>query len=82
MTTPEIRRKFLEILDYVLGCKQNTVHDNSDLIRDLRADSLELLELVLECELEFAVDLPNAASDLKTVKDWLHFLEQQLTKND
>lgn len=79
MTTPEIRQKFLEILDSVIGCEQDTVQDESDLIRDLGADSLDVVEITLECELEFAIDIPDEdAEKLKTVKQWVDYLEAQI----
>ena len=77
MTTPEIRQKFLEILDSILAVEPDKVQDESDLIRDLHADSLDIVEIVIECELEFAVDIPDEdAAKLSTVKHWVDYLEK------
>ena len=79
MTTPEIRQKFLEILVDILAVTHSEVTDESDLIRDLHADSLDIVEIVIECEIEFAVDIPDEdAEKLSTVKDWVDYLEAQI----
>ena len=79
MTTPEIRQKFLEILDSILAVDPDKVKDESDLIRDLHADSLDIVEIVIECEIAFAVDIPDEdAAKLSTVKHWVDYLEAQI----
>lgn len=77
MTPPEIREKFIAILDSILAIKPDKVNLESDIIRDLHADSLDIVEIVIECELEFAVDIPDEdAEKLKTVKEWVEYLEK------
>lgn len=77
MTTPEIRQKFLEILVDILAVNPSAVNDESDLIRDLHADSLDIVEIVIESEVEFAVNIPDEDADkLVTVKDWVNYMEK------
>jgi acyl carrier protein len=79
MTTPEIRQKFIEILDSILAVDPAAVQDESDLIRDLHADSLDVVHVSLECEVEFGIDIPDEdAEKLKTVKEWVDYLEAQM----
>lgn len=74
--TPEIRQKFTAILVEILAVETSEVKDESDLARDLHADSLDVVEIALECEVEFAVDIPDEdAERLKTVKQWVDYLE-------
>lgn len=77
MTTPEIRQKFLEILVDILAVTHSEVTDESDLIRDLHADSLDIVEITLECEVEFEIDISDEdAAKLSTVKNWVDYLEK------
>lgn len=79
MTTPEIRQKFLEIIDSILAVEPDKVKDESDLIRDLHADSLDIVEITLECEVEFEIDISDDdAAKLSTVKDWVDYMEAQI----
>lgn len=79
MNTPEIRQKFLEILVEILAVDPDKARDESDLIRDLHADSLDVVHVSLECEVEFGIDIPDEdAEKLKTVKQWVDYLEGQI----
>ncbi len=81
MKPPEIREKFIAILDSILAIEPDKVKLESDIIRDLHADSLDVVEIVIECELEFAVDIPDEdAEKLKTVKEWPSFLWRLASK--
>lgn len=78
MKPPEIRQKFIEILTQWLAVEPDKVKDESDLYQDLHADSLDMVEIVMDCEVEFAVDIPDEdAETLKTVKQWVDYLEAQ-----
>ena len=61
-----------------LGLKE-TPRNDQRFIEDLRADSLDLVELVMAFEEEFRVEIPDATAEkLKTVGDAIRFLEGSL----
>lgn len=45
------------------------------LIEDLGIDSLDLVELQLEYENDFKVELPDSTEEIKTVKDLINLLQ-------
>ena len=63
--------KVREIIARQLGIEPETISMESRLIDDLKADSLDIVELVMDLEQEF--DLPK----VQTVADIVHFLEQR-----
>ena len=59
-----------------LGVEDSKVIDGASFIDDLGADSLDTVELVMEFEEEFEVEIPDdAAEKIQTVKDAVDFLE-------
>lgn len=43
-----------------LGCNESDVVDTAHLVADLGADSLDLVEIVMELEEEFGIDIPDS----------------------
>ncbi|MCD5417221.1 acyl carrier protein [Candidatus Bipolaricaulota bacterium] len=59
------------------------VTDNALFTDDLGADSLDTIELVMEFEDEFGLEIPDEdAEKLITVLDAITYLEQQLAENE
>jgi acyl carrier protein len=54
----------------------NITEDTS--IEDLGIDSLDLVELQLEYENDFQVELPDSTDEIRTVKDLLSLLERNV----
>ncbi len=54
-----------------LGQDQSKVQPHSRLVDDLGADSLDLVEMTIECEKRFAVDISDAAMEEVTTVDKL-----------
>lgn len=48
------------------------------LIEDLGVDSLDLVELQLEYESDFQVELPDSTDEIRTVRDLLNLLEKNV----
>ncbi|KJS36082.1 MAG: acyl carrier protein [Rhodospirillaceae bacterium BRH_c57] len=54
----------------VLGVDESKVTDGASITDDLGADSLDTVEMVMEFEAEFGVEIPdNDAEKIVTVKD-------------
>jgi acyl carrier protein len=61
-----------------LGLDANAVKPESDLIKDLGADSLSLIELIFLIEDEFELDVyDEVASKIVTVQDVLNYIERR-----
>ena len=56
--------------------------DEASFIEDLGADSLDIVELVMEFEKEFNIDIPDEdAEKLRTVGDAIGYLNQKMGSN-
>ena len=59
-----------------LGVDESEVTIDSTFIDDLRADSLDIVELVMAFEEEFNVEIPDdVAEKIKTVKDTVEYID-------
>ena len=51
-------------------------------LRDLGADSLDEIEIIIFCEEEFGINIPDEdAAKLKTVLDCVNYLHAELNRN-
>ena len=70
--------KVREIIARQLGIEPETISMESRLIDDLKADSFDIVELVMDLEQEFDVEIPDEdLPKVQTVADIVHFLEQR-----
>jgi acyl carrier protein len=68
--------KVKEIIANQLGKDVAEVTDGASLVDDLGADSLSIVEIMMELENELGVKIPDDASDkIKTVADVVSFIE-------
>ena len=51
--------KVKEIIEKELGVEREKLTDDANFIEDLGADSLDIVELVMEFEKEFNIDIPE-----------------------
>ena len=65
-----------------LGIDSSKVKPEADFGRELGADSLDVVELVMAIEDEFEIDIEDqSASQIATVQDALDYIEGRWTKN-
>jgi acyl carrier protein len=65
------------IIGKQLGLDPSKVKPEADFGKELGADSLDIVELVMSIENEFEVDIEDSiASQIATVQDVLNYLEQ------
>lgn len=70
--------KVKEIIAEELGIEEDEIKLESDLSEDLGADSLDAIELIMEIESRFDVEIAdNEATKIKKVSDIVSFLEGQ-----
>lgn len=71
-----LKEKLIEMVAQNLGIDQMDVQMESNFLNDLGADSLDTVELVLELEDEFGIDIPDdQAEKLLTVGDVYSYLD-------
>lgn len=69
----EVARKVKEIVRETLGKEEVT--DNASFIEDLGADSLDIVEMVMAIEKEFAIEIPDEdAEKIATVQDAIDYI--------
>ena len=74
----DISERVIEIVMEHLGVEKDKITENSSIIDDLGADSLDTVELVMAFEEEFSIEIPDdAAETITTVKDAIGFIESQ-----
>lgn len=73
----EIAEKVKAIIVDKLGVEESEVTENASFTNDLGADSLDTVELIMEFEKEFGIQIPDTqAEKITTVKDAIDFIEQ------
>lgn len=69
----EVRRILVELI----GIEPERVTDNAMLVGDLGADSLDVIEIAMECEEVFDIEIPDEdAVKFVTVGDVVAYLRQ------
>lgn len=65
-----------EILSNQLGVDSDTIEQDTDIIKDLGADSLDIVEMLMVIEQEYDVVIPDEViTSLKTVGDVAAYIE-------
>ena len=71
--------KVRDIIEKELGVEREKLTDGANFIEDLGADSLDIVELVMEFEKEFNIDIPDEeAEKLRTVGDAVGYLNTKV----
>lgn len=69
--------KIKSMLAEQLNIDINSIKDDSRFIEDLGADSLDMVEMLMNLEDEFRVSIPDEeAGNIKTVKNLVDFVEK------
>ena len=72
----ETREKVIDIIVNKLGVERESVVDSASFTNDLGADSLDTVELIMEFEREFEINIPdNQAESISTVGEAISFVE-------
>ncbi len=71
--------KIKDIIEKELGVEREKLVPEASFIEDLGADSLDIVELVMEFEKEFNIDIPDEdAEKLRTVGDAVGYLNSKV----
>jgi len=73
----DVATKIKAIIVDKLGVDEAEVTDSANFTNDLGADSLDTVELIMEFEKEFDIQIPDdKAENIATVKDAISFVEE------
>ena len=65
-----------KIIAEALGINQDSIKDESNFINDLGADSLNIVEIVMEIEDEYGIEIPDEdVEELNTVGDLKNYIK-------
>lgn len=78
---PSVEERVIEIVCENLGVNKEQVTRNTAFIEDMGADSLDIVELVMELEEEFDITIPDdQAEKIKTVGEAIDYIEREQAK--
>ena len=76
-TEPSIEEKVNEIIVKQMGVNKEQVKPETSFINDLGADSLDTVELVMELEDTFDINIPDEdAEKIQTVGDAINYIKE------
>ena len=75
-----VAERVIEIVAEQLGVDKEKVTPETSYVNDLGADSLDTVELVMELEEEFDINIPDdAAEKIQTVGQAIEFIDKSQT---
>lgn len=79
MAEKSIQERVIEVVCEQLSTNKDNITDQTSFINDLGADSLDTVELVMEFEERFGIEIPDeSAEKIQTVGDAVSFIEKKL----
>lgn len=75
MSTEEIQNKVMDIVAEQLQVDRGSLSLEKSFLQDLKADSLDLVELVMEFEDQFKISIPDEDYEkIKTIGDAVNYI--------
>ena len=69
--------KVKEVIVDKLGVEENKIETSSSFVDDLGADSLDTVELIMQLEEEFGIEIPDeSAEKMMTVQQAVDYIEE------
>jgi len=79
----DIEAKVIEIVSEQMGVDKSEITRETHFINDLNADSLDTVELVMEFEEAFELDIPDDAGErIQTVGAAIDFIKEKLNEKN
>jgi len=76
---PEVEEKIKKIIEEKLGVNADQITNEARFAEDLKADSLDTVELVMALEDEFGLDIPDdEAENIKTVQNAIDYIGSKM----
>ncbi len=81
MTVEEIQDKVFTIVSEQMGVNKAEINRETSFINDLNADSLDIVELVMEFEDNFEISIPDEeAEKIRTVGQAIDYIAEHHSK--
>ena len=81
MTPEDIETKVIGIVSEQMSVDKSEIRAETSFVNDLNADSLDTVELVMELEDEFDMNIPDdEAEKLQTVGQAIEYISKQLSE--
>ena len=78
-----IEERVIDIVSEQLGVEKDKINRDTSFVNDLGADSLDTVELVMELEEEFDINIPDdQAEKIQKVGEAISFIEQSKGDED
>jgi len=77
----DVRAKVIDIIAERLSQDKEKITDESNVIADLGADSLDIAEIMMDMEDAFGIKLEEENDDLKTIGDIVKYIEGKVAAN-
>ena len=78
MPSPEMEARLKKIVAEQLGVEESKIVPSARFSEDLNADSLDLVEMIMELEEEFGIEIPDEdAEKIISVQDALTYIERK-----
>jgi acyl carrier protein len=78
---PSVEERVIQIVCDNLGVNKEQVTRKTSFIEDVGADSLDIVELIMELEEEFEINIPDEqAEKIKTVGEAIDYIEAEIKK--
>ena len=79
MSNPEVEAKVKKIIEEKLSVNADQITIDARFAEDLKADSLDTVELVMALEDEFGLDIPDEdAEKIKTVQNAIEYISGKM----
>ena len=79
MSSEEVFEKVKNVIIEQLGVAENNITMEASFIDDLGADSLDIVELIMALEEEFAIEIPDSdAEKVVTVGDVVEYIKDHV----
>ena len=76
---PTTEERVIEIVSEQMGVSKDQITRDTSFISDLNADSLDTVELVMEFEDEFGINIPDEdAEKIQTVGDAVTYIKEKM----
>lgn len=83
MASPEVEERLKKIIAEQLGVDESKIVPGAHFAKDLNADSLDLVELIMSIEEEFGIEISDEeAEQIETVNDALKYLDAHPSPQD
>ena len=74
----DIEKELTALIAEQLGVKQEQIKPANHFIKDLKADSLDVVELIMSAEEKFELSIPDEeAEKLETVQNFLDYIKSK-----